>query len=464
MQQANTRKIKHMLYFIFDALSISLAFLAAYNIFSVVGWQKFSITEMVSITAFVILIMSLSHLSVGLYESKVRESIRNVLRRCILSTGLVYLAFQVSITLFPVTPHNLTIVFGLLFSASLQTMWRHWAIYHGGLDITKRKVLFIGTGERAAFLPNRMRRDVDRKHFDGWFFLKLKESSVAVTEHEEVYELSKGESLIEYIHSLAPDVIVLANDRHEKLNVHDLLGAKMSGIEVVELEDFAESELGQLAIEKMRPEWLLLSKGFNFNRFAYNKINYLFNAALALFVLLLTWPFMIAAAIAIYLDDGRRDKAGFLYRQIRVGENGKPFGILKFRSMGKHAEKDGAQWAVENDVRVTRIGKYLRKYRIDELPQLFNVLKGEMCFVGPRPERPEFVEDLAKDIPFFHYRHSVKPGLTGWAQISYPYGASEKDSFEKLKFDLYYIKHRSFLLDMFTLLRTVEIVLFGRGR
>ena len=174
---------------------------------------------------------------------------------------------------------------------------------------------------------------------------------------------------------------------------------------------------------------------------------------------------MIGAIFAIYLDDGRRDKnASYLYRQIRVGRNGRLFEILKFRSMGMNAEKDGATWAVKNDIRVTRVGKYLRKYRIDELPQLLNVLKGDMSFVGPRPERPEFVETLSENIPYFNFRHLVKPGLSGWAQIKYPYGASESDSKEKLKFDLYYIKHRSFLLNIFILIRTAEIVLFGKGR
>jgi len=173
---------------------------------------------------------------------------------------------------------------------------------------------------------------------------------------------------------------------------------------------------------------------------------------------------MLGAIISIYLDDGKRDKAPFLYRQIRTGKDGKPFSILKFRSMGNDAEINGAQWASKNDTRVTRVGAYLRKYRIDELPQLINVLKGDMYFVGPRPERPEFIEELSKNIPFFNYRHLVKPGLTGWAQINYPYGDSEKDSFEKLKFDLYYIKHKSFMLDIFTLLRTVEVVLLGQGR
>ena len=214
----------------------------------------------------------------------------------------------------------------------------------------------------------------------------------------------------------------------------------------------------------MKPEWLLLSSGFSINKPFYEYVNTAINTLLAIFVGIVTSPLMVFAVIAIYFDDGKRDKAGVLYKQTRVGLNGKTFEIIKFRSMGLNAEANGIQWATKNDIRVTRVGAYLRKYRIDELPQLINVLRGEMCFVGPRPERPEITKDLEKEIPFFNYRHCVKPGLTGWAQINYPYGASLNCSFEKLKFDLYYVKHRSFLLDMYSLLRTVETVLFGRGR
>jgi lipopolysaccharide/colanic/teichoic acid biosynthesis glycosyltransferase len=144
--------------------------------------------------------------------------------------------------------------------------------------------------------------------------------------------------------------------------------------------------------------------------------------------------------------------------------NGKLFNILKFRSMRPDAESDGAKWATKNDSRVTRIGQFIRKYRVDELPQLLNVYRGEMSFIGPRPERPQFVEQLIRDIPYYNQRHNVKPGIAGWAQLNYPYGASVEDSMEKLKFDLYYVKHQSFMLDMLILVRTVEVVIFGKGR
>lgn len=171
---------------------------------------------------------------------------------------------------------------------------------------------------------------------------------------------------------------------------------------------------------------------------------------------------MLITALLIKLDDGM--KAPIFYYQERVGLDGQAFNIIKFRSMRIDAEKNGAQMATKDDDRTTRIGKAIRKYRIDELPQIYNVMRGDMGFVGPRPERPEFVQQLIKNIPYYNERHNVKPGLTGWAQLKYPYGATEEDSLEKLKYDLYYIKHRSFMLDLLILIRTVEIVLFGKGR
>jgi len=207
--------------------------------------------------------------------------------------------------------------------------------------------------------------------------------------------------------------------------------------------------------------------GYLFERFCFSKslrntLDWIFNAAMASILLFVTWPIMLLTAVLIKLDEGL--KAPVFYFQERVGLDGEPFNIIKFRSMRLDAEKFGAQMASEDDPRITKIGNILRKYRIDELPQIYNVIRGDMGFVGPRPERPEFVQSLIKNIPYYNERHNVKPGLTGWAQLKYPYGATEADSLEKLKYDLYYIKHRSFLLDLLILIRTVEIVLFGKGR
>jgi len=187
-----------------------------------------------------------------------------------------------------------------------------------------------------------------------------------------------------------------------------------------------------------------------------------FDILISLTALLLVWPIMLAATIAIWVDSGFRGP--ILYRQTRVGLNGKPFPVMKFRSMRTDAEVDGqAVWASKDDPRVTRVGAFMRKTRVDELPQLANVLRGDMSFVGPRPERPQFVEELDEAITYYNHRHRVKPGITGWAQLCYPYGASVEDSKEKLQYDLYYLKNHSILLDMIILLQTVEVVLIGDG-
>jgi sugar transferase (PEP-CTERM system associated) len=241
-----------------------------------------------------------------------------------------------------------------------------------------------------------------------------------------------------------------------------LFACKIRGVEITEILDFIERETGQIAVNLIYPSWVIYSNGFASANYLRNTLDWIFNAAIAVVILFFTWPIMLITALLIKLEEGIH--APVFYFQERVGLDGQAFKIIKFRSMRVDAEKNGAQWAAKNDDRTTKIGGFLRKYRVDELPQIYNVLRGDMGFVGPRPERPEFVQDLVKKIPYYNERHNVKPGLTGWAQLQYPYGATEEDAMEKLKYDLYYIKHRSFLLDLLILVRTVEIVLFGKGR
>ena len=268
--------------------------------------------------------------------------------------------------------------------------------------------------------------------------------------------------LINYVADNHIDQIVLAADERRKgLPVQDLLDCKMSGIEVIDLPSFFERETGQIRLDILQPSWLFLSEGFGVSTFRLVKKR-LFDLTIVLLLLPLVMPIMLLSALAILLDS--KGKGGILYRQIRVGKNGQLFEILKFRSMVVDAEKDGmARWASTNDKRVTRVGSFMRKYRLDELPQFFNILKGEMSFVGPRPERPEFVNELAENIPYYNERHRVKPGLTGWAQIRYPYGASIEDGKQKFQYDLYYVKNYSNFFDAFVLLQTADAVLFGKG-
>ncbi len=268
--------------------------------------------------------------------------------------------------------------------------------------------------------------------------------------------------LIDYVEQERIDEIVLAvDDRRAGLPSQELLDCKMSGIDIVDLQTFFERRTGKIRLDILYPSWLYLSDGFRQSLFrSFGKRT--FDIVIALLLLPIALPFMLLAIIFIMLES--RGRGPILYQQTRVGQYGRPFQIYKFRSMVIDAERDGvARWASADDSRITRTGAFLRTARIDELPQLFNVLKGDMSFVGPRPERPEFVEQLAESIPYYTERHRVKPGLTGWAQIRYPYGASEQDGREKLQYDLFYVKNYSVFLDLLILLQTAEVVMLGEG-
>jgi len=268
--------------------------------------------------------------------------------------------------------------------------------------------------------------------------------------------------LKEYCLNNEVDEIVLAiDDSRKSFPVQELLDCKMSGIEITDLASFFERESGKVKLDLLKPSWLILSGGFKKN--VYTAIvKRIFDVSVSLIVLFLTWPFMLFSVCAIKIEDGLA--APVIYKQIRIGEDGKPYFVLKFRSMRIDAEKAGkAKWADKNDTRITKVGSIIRKTRFDELPQLFNVLRGEMSFVGPRPERPEFVIKLSEKIPYYSERHRVKPGITGWAQIRYPYGSSDKDAVEKLQYDLYYIKNYSLFMDFLIMLQTAEVIFFGKG-
>jgi exopolysaccharide biosynthesis polyprenyl glycosylphosphotransferase len=235
-----------------------------------------------------------------------------------------------------------------------------------------------------------------------------------------------------------------------------LARAKLSGIRVSDFLDFYERECGQVCIENLREEWIALSHGFK----PSGAVRRAFDIVFAVFVFVLTSPLLLLTMAAIKLEDG----GSVFYGQERTGFLGNPFVLYKLRSMRQDAERDGKPaWASEGDKRVTRVGRLIRKLRIDELPQLFNVLRGEMTMIGPRPERPFFVRQFSETIPFYDYRHAVKPGITGWAQVSFRYGASHEDTMRKLSYDLYYVRNRSLILDITILLKTVRVVLCGEG-
>ena len=382
------------------------------------------------------LVVQLSSLAMGLYNSKLRENFRGVVRRLLVSVAIGF--FIVSL----INPFygSGSLAIELLATSSLISLViasgvRYLTLQIDFFGFNKRNVLVLGAGERASIIEKRMRRDVDRQGFFMHGFV-----------------IMNGDT----------ENGIVNDERRENLPVDELFACKIRGVEVTEILDFIERETGQIAVNLIYPSWVIYSNGFASANHLRNTLDWVFNATMGFFLFLVTWPVMLITALLIKLDEGF--KAPIFYSQERVGLDGQAFSIVKFRSMRIDAEKNGAQMASENDDRTTKIGKFIRKYRIDELPQIFNVMRGDMGFVGPRPERPEFVQQLIKNIPYYNERHNVKPGLTGWAQLKYPYGATEEDSLEKLKYDLYYIKHRSFLLDLLILIRTVEIVLFGKGR
>lgn len=410
----------------------------------------------------------LCSLSVGLYEAKLRETFRGIIRRIFVSVGLSYFFVEIISRAFfdDLIMHPYYLPAAVASIIITLVIFRYFTNRLGLLGLGKVRIVVLGAGERASIIEKRMRRDVDRIAFDLVGFIPIPgDNREEGIRKEEIIHVKVDENFQQFIADNDIEEIVIACDqRRGTLPIEVLFECRLRGIEVTDLLDFMERETGQIVVNLMYPSWVIYSNGFHSQNYLRDALDYAINAFLAGFIFLFTWPFMLLTATIIWLDDGRRTGTSVFYKQERVGLNGKLFKIIKFRSMRPDAEKDGAKWASKNDDRVTRIGHFIRKYRIDELPQLFNVFKGEMSFIGPRPERPEFVEKLVREVPYYNQRHNVKPGLAGWAQLNYPYGASVEDSMEKLKFDLYYVKHQSMLLDILILIRTVEIVLFGKGR
>jgi len=408
------------------------------------------------------LLNQLSSLALGLYNSKLRVNFRGVIRRVLMCVAVAFFILTIINPLYGAYALPIEVLaIASLVSFILVSLFRYLTVQIDFFGFNKRIVLVLGAGERASIIERRMRRDVDRQSFSVHGYIVMNGDAEEGIKQETRIELNG--SLVNYALNHQIDEIVVASDeRRNNIPIDELFACKIRGIEITEILDFIERETGQIAVNLIYPSWVIYSNGFASVNHLRNTLDWIFNASMAFLLFTITWPIMLITALLIKLDEGL--KAPIFYFQERVGLDGEPFNIIKFRSMRLDAEKFGAQMASEDDPRITKIGNILRKYRIDELPQIYNVIRGDMGFVGPRPERPEFVQSLIKNIPYYNERHNVKPGLTGWAQLKYPYGATEADSLEKLKYDLYYIKHRSFMLDLLILIRTVEIVLFGKGR
>ena len=402
-------------------------------------------------------VMLLMMTSLGLYQMQAEPFVTTT-RRLVVAYGMTLAVMSVIFYLFPGTYVGRGIfAIASAFSLASVLLIRLALFRVTDVGLPKRRVLVLGNGPEA--------EDVIRFLHEGSRMRNVQYAGMyPVMADRDVPPGAPERShdqLMRTIRELSVSEIVIAvrERRGGVLPLRQMLDCKLHGVKVMDLISFYERELGLLKVDNLRASWLIFGSGFEHGVWR-DVIKRAFDVFVSLVLLALALPVLILAAIAILIETG----APILYKQERVGQRGETFTIYKLRSMRQDAEGDGKpRWANKNDDRITPLGRFLRRTRIDELPQLFNVLKGDMSFVGPRPERPFFVNQLLETIPYYDVRHSVKPGVTGWSQVRYPYGASVEDALAKLQYDLYYVKNHSLFLDLMILVETVQVVLLGKG-
>jgi sugar transferase (PEP-CTERM system associated) len=408
------------------------------------------------------LIMLLSTLAMGVYSSGLVESFLSMAVRTVVSYCL--LGGIVCVFLFAIFP-DFYFQANLLFESvmvSLVVILLIRRIFYSVVDNSKlkRRLFVLGAGAKAQHLHQAIKNKA-LIGFEVVGFIPAQYDCVALSSEllvnpvAGIYELARREKIDE--------VVVAVDDRRKGegsyFPLDELLECKMKGIKITEAVTFYERELGRIELTEIYRGWMVFGSGFKYSQ-VRDFVKRVFDLLVCALLLLIMWPFMLITIVAIALETG----FPVIYKQQRVGLNGENFWIYKFRSMSHDAEKGGkAVWAKENDVRVTRVGAFIRNTRLDELPQIYNVLRGDMSFVGPRPERPEFVGGLNEQIDYYQDRHRVKPGLMGWAQLNYSYGASVDDAANKLEYDLYYVKNHSFILDILIMVQSIEVILLGKG-
>lgn len=408
--------------------------------------------------AILALVMLAINAWLGFYQRIHDRTIEDSRARAVLS---LHLSIPVAYLIFLILPSvngdrtllelsGMAALFGML-------SYRATASHRRNRALVTTRLLIFGAGKQAADVAASLSKEDQTVRIVGFYPGHPSEEVMVPLE----MLIPREKSLVDVVNELKVDEIVVAigERRGGRMPLRELLDCRLSGVLVLDMSSHFERMLGQIRLDALRAGWLIFGGGFrqNIGRTVVKRVFDIFVAAI---LLILFSPLMLLTAVAILLEDG----FPILYRQERVGLHGRLFNVIKFRSMKKDAEKDGVpRWAQKNDERVTRVGRIIRKLRIDELPQLFSVLKGDMSLVGPRPERAYFVDHLTKEIPFYAVRHSVKPGVTGWAQVRYPYGSSVDDAVQKLQYDLYYVKNHTLLLDLVILFETVGVVVGGKG-
>ncbi len=411
--------------------------------------------------------------ALGLYNRQVVNDLSNSLKHALPAFPLIFVAQIIYLFIYSrFVDVNSTYYQGILIVVLPAAFIVFFALRGFAMEILplrvfRRQVLVLGTGDLAIRIAQLFQR-APRHHFSIFGFIRTGEIDCNEPPEEvrpvlPVDLIEERGALKRYVLENGIDEIVFASRERRRsrsndafgLPVWELLECKLAGVKVTDYASFWEREAGELDLDELRPGWLLLSDGFRIatSRRVFKR---LFDVTVSLLILIFSLPLTILAALLVKVTS----PGPIFYRQERVGLDGETFEVLKFRSMRTDAEKNGPQFATKSDPRVTPIGRFIRMTRIDEIPQVINVLKGDMSFIGPRPERPVFVGNLSESIPFYGERHAVKPGISGWAQINYPYGDSTEDAKRKLAFDLYYVKNGSTFLDLLILLQTIRVVLF----
>jgi sugar transferase (PEP-CTERM system associated) len=402
-----------------------------------------------------IMLMSMSAL--GLYQTHA-ESFRTTLNRVLVAYCMSLLVISLVFYLFPETYIGRGVMaWSSLLALGSVLLLRLSFFWLTDIGLPKRRVLVLGNGAEAEAVIRSMHKGAGRQsvQYAGLYPVKAERDANGV-EHLLNHDLLRRTAAELKVSEI---VIAVRERRGGVLPLRQLLDARLHGIKVMDLQSFYEREEGVLRIDSMRASWMIFGSGFD-QGLSRDIVKRLFDLIASTILLLLALPILLLAMIAVVIDSG----FPIFYSQERVGFGGRHFKILKLRTMRTDAEKGGqAVWAIAKDPRITRVGNFLRRTRIDELPQLWTVLTGHMSFVGPRPERQFFVDKLVEKIPFYDVRHSVKPGVTGWAQVRYPYGASLEDGLAKLQYDLYYVKNHSLFLDLMILVETIQVVLLGKG-
>jgi len=401
--------------------------------------------------------LELAMIAVGVYGAGALQSLRYATARLLVAISLGVIFLSVIYFVIPAaTFWRSNLLYSMGIAAGLLIALRILIGKLLGGQAFKRRIVVLGAGARAARL--KALAQTPGAGFVVVGYVSMSEPARIIPEaiaRDAIYNLADHVVLLN-----AYEVVLALEERRNALPLKDLLRIKTTGVHVNEISTFLERETGRVDLQSVNPSWLIFSDGFSSGRMLSSMFKRLFDITASLILLTLTFPLIVGTAIAIKFES----KGPAFYRQRRVGLYGVGFDCVKLRSMRQDAEVAGkAVWAEKDDPRITRIGRIIRKLRIDELPQTWSVLKGEMSFVGPRPERPQFVEDLEQQLDYYAERHMVKPGITGWAQINYPYGASIEDSRQKLEYDLYYAKNYSPFLDLLILLQTIRVVLWPEG-